>query len=97
MLINFTSLYKKYNMDIKGIVHIGAHYGEEIQEYVNNGIQNITLFEPLSNNFDVLAERLQKINANIQGHQVALGSKKGNATMYLSSNQGLNNSRLVGL
>jgi hypothetical protein len=25
-------------MDIKGIVHIGAHYGEEIQEYVDNGI-----------------------------------------------------------
>ena len=81
-------------MDIKGIVHIGAHYGEEIQEYVNNGIQNITLFEPLSNNFDVLAERLQKINANIQGHQVALGSKKGNATMYLSSNQGESSSIL---
>lgn len=81
-------------MNIEGIVHIGAHYGEEIQEYVNNGIQNITLFEPLSNNFDVLAERLRNINADIQGHQVALGSKKGNATMYLSSNQGESSSIL---
>ena len=25
-------------MNIKGIIHIGAHYGEEISEYVNNGI-----------------------------------------------------------
>ncbi len=81
-------------MNIKGIVHIGAHYGEEVQEYVNNGIQNITLFEPLSNNFDVLAERLQNINADIQGHQVALGSKKGNAIMYLSSNHGESSSIL---
>ena len=48
MLINFTNLRKKYNMNIKGIIHVGAHYGEEIQEYVDNGIQKITVFEPLS-------------------------------------------------
>ena len=61
-------------MDIKGIVHIGAHYGEEIQEYVDNGIQNISVFEPLSDNFNTLAQRLENINADIQGYQVALGS-----------------------
>jgi len=81
-------------MDIKGIVHIGAHYGEEIQEYVNNGIQNITLFEPLSNNFDILSERLENINADIQGYQTALGSEKGTAVMYLSSNESQSSSIL---
>lgn len=94
MLINFTNLLKKYNLNIKGIVHVGAHYGEEIQEYVNNGIQTITVFEPLSNNFDILAERLQNVNADIEGYQVALGSKKSTATMYLSSNQGESSSIL---
>lgn len=73
-------------MNIKGIVHIGAHYGEEIQEYVNNGIKNITVFEPLDENFNILNKRLQNINANIQGYQVALGNTKGISTMYLSSN-----------
>ena len=81
-------------MRIKGIVHVGAHYGEEIQEYVNNGIQNITLFEPLSNNFDVLTERLQNVNADIQGYQTALGSEKGTAVMYLSSNEAQSSSIL---
>lgn len=94
MLISFTNLYKKYNMDIKGIVHIGAHYGEEIQEYVDNGIQNITVFEPLTKNFDVLTKRMQNINANVSGHQVALGSSKGTAVMYLSSNQAQSSSIL---
>jgi FkbM family methyltransferase len=94
MLINFTNLYKKYNMNIKGIVHIGAHYGEEIQEYVDNGIQNITVFEPLSKNFDVLAKRLQNVNADIQGYQTALGSEKGTAKMYLSSNEAQSSSIL---
>jgi len=81
-------------MNIKGVVHIGAHYGEEIQEYVDNGIQKITVFEPLSENFDILSQRLQNVNADIQGYQVALGSKKGTATMYLSSNEAQSSSIL---
>jgi len=81
-------------MDIKGIVHIGAHYGEEIQEYVDNGIQKITVFEPLSQNFDILSERMQEVNADIQGYQVALGSQKGTATMHLSSNEAQSSSIL---
>ncbi len=94
MLISFTNLFDKYRMNIKGIVHIGAHYGEEIQEYVDNGIQKITVFEPLSRNFDVLTKRMQNVNADIQGHQVALGSKKGTATMFLSSNEAQSSSIL---
>ena len=81
-------------MSIKGVVHIGAHYGEEIQEYVDNGIQKITVFEPLSENFNVLSQRLQNVNADIQGYQVGLGSKKGTATMYLSSNEAQSSSIL---
>ena len=94
MLISFTNLFDKYKMNIKGIVHIGAHYGEEIQEYVDNGIQKITVFEPLSKNFDVLANRLKNVNADIQGHQVALGSKKGTAKMFVSSGDGQSSSIL---
>ena len=47
MLISFPSIFRKYNMNIKGIVHIGAHYGEEIQSYIDCGIQNVVVFEPL--------------------------------------------------
>lgn len=74
-------------MDIKGIIHIGAHYGEEISEYISNGIQDIILFEPLSENFDILSERVKNLNANIEGYQIALGSKKGTVTMYVSDNE----------
>jgi len=87
MLLSFTNLKRKYNMDIKGIIHIGAHYGEEISEYISNGIQDIILFEPLSENFDILSERVKNLNANIEGYQIALGSKKGTVTMYVSDNE----------
>jgi len=94
MLINFTTIFQKYNMNIKGIVHIGAHYGEELQDYVDSGIQEMVVFEPLSCNFNILQEKVKNVNANIQGHQVALGSKKGTATMYLSSNSAQSSSIL---
>lgn len=81
-------------MNVNGIIHIGAHYGEEIQEYVNNGIHNIILFEPLSNNFNILENKLKNVNANIQGYQVALGSTSGKVQMYLSSNEAQSSSIL---
>lgn len=87
MLISFTELRKKYNMNINGIIHIGAHYGEEISEYIRNGIQDIIVFEPLKSNFDVLEENLSDLNANISGYQVALGNEERMVTMYVSDNQ----------
>ena len=38
MLLNFNELVKKYNMNIKGVIHIGAHYGQEHQLYKENDI-----------------------------------------------------------
>ena len=87
MLLSFTSLKKKYNMNINGIIHIGSHYGEEISEYISNGIQDMILFEPIEENFNILTENVKNLNANIRGHQVALGSSPGTATMYVSSNE----------
>jgi len=94
MLISFTNLKKKYNMNITGIIHIGGHYGEELNEYVYNGIQDIVVFEPLERNFEVLFKNVEKLNANIQGYQVALGATEGNFEMYVSSNGALSSSLL---
>ena len=74
-------------MIITGIIHVGGHYGEELQDYIDEGIQDIVLFEPLDENFDILKEKAEKLNANIKGFQVALGSEKGTATMYVSDNE----------
>tara|TARA_B100000963_G_scaffold295000_1_gene265811 strand:- start:215 stop:829 length:615 start_codon:yes stop_codon:yes gene_type:complete len=87
MLINFSDLKNKYRMNIKGIIHIGGHYGEEITDYLREGIQNILVFEPLNENFDILTEKVKDLNANIEGYQVALGSKPGEYKMYVSDNE----------
>lgn len=94
MLIHFSEIHTKYSMDVKGVVHIGAHYGEELIDYVNRGVQEMVLFEPLSCNWNVLREKSKDINANIQAHNVALGSEVGTATMYISSNSAQSSSIL---
>jgi FkbM family methyltransferase len=94
MILSFTTMVKKYNMDIKGIIHIGAHRGQEIEEYVDNGIQDIIMFEPVSLNFNILEKRMQDVNANITAYQVALGNEEKNVTMYLSDNDLISSSVL---
>jgi FkbM family methyltransferase len=86
MILELSGLIKKYNMNISGVIHIGAHYGEEVSNYVNLGIDDIVLFEPLKNNFEVLKNNVSDSSANIIGHCVALGNKNQNVNMFLSSN-----------
>lgn len=94
MLISFTDIKRKYDMNITGIVHIGGHYGEELREYVNNGVKKIVVFEPLLSNFEVLERNVYGLNADIEGHQVALGPEEKEVEMYVSSNGGLSSSLL---
>ena len=95
MILSFTRMVNKYNMDIKGIIHIGAHHGQEIEEYIDNGVQDILMFEPVSHNFNILQEKLKDANANIQAYQVALGNEgKEGVTMYLSDNNLISSSVL---
>ena len=87
MIIEINEIIKKYNMNISGVIHIGAHYGEEIPNYVNVGIKNIILFEPLEENFKVLKKNISPyLNLNIKKYQVALGNQNTTITMNLSSN-----------
>lgn len=86
MILTFNNITIKYDMNIKGVIHVGAHHGEEIPLYINNGIKNIVLFEPVERNFDIVAEHAANYDANILGYQVALGSEHKTVDMYLSSN-----------
>ena len=88
MFINISEICSKYKMkdNIKGVIHVGAHHGEEVPVYIENGIDNIVLFEPLEENFDIILQNVQQCNANIKGYKVALGNENRMIEMYLSSN-----------
>ena len=93
MIFNFTELQSKYSLDIKGIIHIGGHYGEEYELYKPLDIP-ILFFEPLSNNFNILQHNIQG-NNNVRAFQCALGNDNKKTEMWVeTANQGQSSSIL---
>jgi FkbM family methyltransferase len=94
MLISFTELKEKYNLKIKGIIHIGANNFEEYFEYWTNGIRNIVAVEPCTPAFSKLLQQFAS-NPNVKLFKVALSNKKGFADMFVETkNNGQSNSLL---
>lgn len=87
MLMSFSQLCEKHDLKINGVIHIGAHYGEEIGDYVNYGIKEFIFFEPVKLNFQVLESNLKNYDVNFRAHNVALGSKKQKSMMFVSDNE----------
>ncbi len=57
MLIDLKQIVQKYNLDIKGVIQVGAHWAEEHDIYTNLGVENIVYIEPCSDAFSKLLER----------------------------------------
>ena len=84
MLLNFDNIIKNYNLKIKGVLHIGAHYGQEHIEYLIHNIHNIIYFEPLKNNFNVLLKNIQ-FGETIKAYNIALGNFEGEIDMFVET------------
>jgi FkbM family methyltransferase len=83
MLIDFNYIKDKYNLNITGVVHVGAHYGEEIPSYLEQDIKKIVCFEPLIENLEVLIQYRSDI---VKVFPYALGETEDTVTMYRSTN-----------
>lgn len=78
-------------MKIAGIVHVGAHYGDEIPEYLLSNVKNIICFEPLKRNLDILNKKASDF---VKVFPFALGNEEKNVVMYISSNKAKSSSVL---
>jgi len=94
MLISFDDIIKKYNLRIKGVLHIGAHYGQEYADYAKNNIKNMIFFEPLEKNFNRMLLNVP-LNENVKAYKIALGDMTGQAEMFVeTANNGVSCSLL---
>jgi FkbM family methyltransferase len=60
MLISLPEIVSKYNLNIKGVIQVGAHWAEEHDIYVQLGINNIVYIEPCGEAFGVLIKKVLK-------------------------------------
>jgi FkbM family methyltransferase len=80
MLMDLKKLVKKYNLNITGVIHIGAHHGTELEVYEQLGIKNLVFFEPLKSNFEILRK---KVGLKGDCYNFALGNDNKQVEMYV--------------
>lgn len=79
MLIPIDELIEKYSMDIRGVIHIGGHIGEEIPIY-KKYTNCIHVFEPQLECFD-------QIDCSVNKYCVALGDSRGELDLFMADNK----------
>ena len=58
MLLDLEKIVRKYNLNIRGVIHIGAHLGQEYPIYKKLSIENIAFFEPQKEIFNQLKKTI---------------------------------------
>ena len=98
MLLDYFKVKQKYNMNITGVIHIGGHYGQELDVYAkDDNIKYITLFEADKDNYKVLKAKVDsmKIDKEIFAIHKGLGPFSCEMKFYKErDNQGQSNSVL---
>lgn len=90
--LDLEELVQKYQVKIKGLIHVGAHYGQEYEIYQKLGINNLIFFEPLVHNFEILKTH---VGEKAKLFQLALGNENKKVKMYVeSANHGMSSSIL---
>jgi len=75
---------------VRGVIHIGASDGEEVQGYKELGITNILCFEPLQSAIDAFKVK----NPDVVCLPFGLGNKTGVRTLNISAGNGKGTSAL---
>ena len=81
MLISVPAILSR--VAIRGVIHVGAHHGWEIDHYLAAGIERMVLVEPNPNSFAILQEKLRQ--PSMECFNVALGNHVGTAELFLES------------
>lgn len=94
MIILLDDIIKQYDLKIKGVLHIGAHFGQEYKDYVKNGIENMIFFEPMKDTFQKLQENIPP-SRKVKMFNIALGNEMGMKEMFVETvNKGMSSSFL---
>jgi FkbM family methyltransferase len=91
-VLNLKKLVEKYDMKIRGVVHIGAHFGRENRLYRELGINNRMYFEPQKSSYQMLRWHLGN---RYPLFNKALGNENRKAILFTeSANKGQSSSIL---
>ncbi len=92
MLINLKSFLDSNQIPAQGIIHVGAHYGQEYDHYVQCGFDKIIFIEPQKKVFDILQWKFDGV-PGVEVYNFACGSRPDHLEMYVENvNEGQSSS-----
>jgi len=90
--MDLLSLFEKYNMIVDGVIHVGAHIGQEIDFYEKISPNKIAMFEPVPSTFERLKN---KVGNRAVLYNKALGNERKMVEINIeTANDGQSNSIL---
>jgi FkbM family methyltransferase len=95
MLLNLKILVKKYKIKTSGVIHIGAHEGEEVEAYQQIFGMDIPihLFEPNKKYFEIIKSKYRD-SKNIKFYEYGCGEEPQDLELNIASNDGASSSIL---
>lgn len=92
--IGLSSILKAVKIPMNGVLHIGAHYGQEVKEYDSVSIPIIVLVEPLAKPFGELSRRFLS-RKDITLINCAVGNKEETVSLYTETRNGGQSSSIL--
>lgn len=83
-IISASTILKAHNLKPRGVVQVGAHHGEEVDELLSDGFERIHLIEANPELMPRLAQHLSK-HPEITLANIAISDAIGTATLKLTS------------
>jgi hypothetical protein len=74
MLIPLQEILNKYKLNPKGVIHVGAHFAEEHEDYIKCGIERFVYIEPCKQAFGIMNDRINEEGALL--FNVACGAEE---------------------
>ena len=87
MLIPLEKMIRKHNLNIKGIVHVGASEGQELESYHKNNIEHIVFIEALPAVYKKLLLRTQRFK-KVQCINACVSDVSGETVSFNVANNG---------
>lgn len=93
MILDLKTIKEKYNVHSKGVLHIGAHLGQEAETYQELGMNKMIFIEANPSIYNQLIQNIQKF-PNATAFNACISDTESDVEFNISSNEGQSSSIL---
>ena len=83
-MLDLKQVFEEHSIGPRGIIHIGAHEGREIEKYLEMGVEKVLFIEANPKVFERLKKKIAGI-PNVQAANCAISNKCGSVTLHVTS------------